>query len=87
MASTKHAGSAIIFLNSFRGEKGNGFGTLDFFLTWILMQAVARVTLGVEGKAPPKVAGKTSGFGSKISRQPALRCKVRAFSPPVQIKD
>ena len=66
MTSTRHAGSAIIFLSSPRGEKGNGFGTLDFFLIWILMQVVARVILGVEGKAPPKAAGKTSRFGSEF---------------------
>ncbi len=35
-------------------------------LTGILVQAVARVVLGIEGKVPPKAACTTSRFGSEF---------------------
>jgi len=32
----------------------------------LLLDAVARVALGIEGKVPPKAAGPTSKFGSEF---------------------
>ena len=49
---------------------------VNLALAGIQVQVMARVVLGIEGKVPPKAAGKTLQIRQQISRHLALRCNV-----------